>query len=75
MTFVVSLGIALCGGILFVLWQSIGLVLGDAAILLAPNGLFKIVLCVAASLASIAAYLLLHVGSSPREYAEKGKSQ
>lgn len=68
-TFVVALAVALCGGVVFVLWQAIGLVAGSAAVLSAPNGIFKTVLCIAASLASIAAYLLLHVGSSPRQYA------
>lgn len=66
-TFVASLSIALLGGVLLVLCQLLGLALGHGGILSAPNGIFKTVLCIAASVASVAAYLLVHtvgVGSS-----------
>lgn len=73
--FVFALALALVGGVVFVLWQALGLALGSAAILTAPNNVLKTVLCIAASVASIAAYLLLHVGSTPREYAEENQSK
>lgn len=70
-TFVASLALALCGGIVFVLLQLAGIVFGSAALLSGPNAVFKTVLCICASIASIAAYLLLHVGSTPVEYAQE----
>lgn len=73
--FVMSLAVALCGGVVLVLWQSVGLAAGSSAVLTAPNGIFKTVLCIAASAASIAAYLLLYVGSSPRQYVEENQSK
>ncbi|GER23901.1 hypothetical protein NCCP1664_23960 [Zafaria cholistanensis] len=59
--FTASLATALLGGVLLILWQALGLAAGDAGILTAPNGVFKTVLCIAASVASIAAYILVHV--------------
>jgi len=70
-TFVTSLALALCGGMVFVLLQLTGLVFGSAALLTGPNAVFKTILCICASIASIAAYLLLHVGSTPVKYAQE----
>lgn len=49
---------------LFVAWQVLGLAFGNAALLTAPNGVFKTVLCIAASIASVAAYVLVHAKSA-----------
>lgn len=59
--FAVSLVVALLGGIALVATQTLGLFIGDQELLTAPNRVFKIVLCLAASLAAIAGYLLGHV--------------
>jgi hypothetical protein len=59
--FIASLATALAGGVLLIAWQVLGLAAGDAGILTAPNGIFKTALCIAASTASIAAYVLTHV--------------
>jgi len=59
--FIASLAAALAGGVLLIAWQVLGLAAGDAGILTSPNGVFKTVLCIAASVASIAAYVLTHV--------------
>jgi len=74
-TFVVSLAIALSGGIVFVLLQLVGLAFGSAALLTGPNTVFKTVLCICASIASITAYLLLHVASTPVKYAQEKTSK
>ncbi|UUX59233.1 hypothetical protein [Glutamicibacter halophytocola] len=74
-TFVASLALALGGGIVFVLLQLAGIILGNAPLLTAPNSVFKTVLCICASIASIAAYLLLHAGSTPRKYAQENASK
>jgi hypothetical protein len=72
-TFVVSLATALLGGLLFVLWQVVGLAIGNAGLLTSPNGVFKTVLCIAASIASVAAYILVHAKSaSPAHCAKEG---
>ncbi|TAP24720.1 MULTISPECIES: hypothetical protein [Micrococcaceae] len=74
-TFVASLALALCGGIVFVLLQLAGMIFGSALLLTGPNAVFKTVLCICASIASIAAYLLLHVGSTPVKYAQENSSK
>ncbi|MFL4473936.1 hypothetical protein ACIPVK_08060 [Paeniglutamicibacter sp. MACA_103] len=63
-TFVASLATALLGGVLFVAWQALGLAFGNAYLLTSPNGVFKTVLCIAASIASVAAYVLVHAKSA-----------
>lgn len=70
-TFVASLAVALCGGIVLVLLQVAGVIFGSAALLTGPNTVFKTILCICASVASIAAYLLLYVGSTPVKYAQE----
>lgn len=57
-TFTTALTVALLGGLALIAWQSVGLVVGSGAVVTAPNGVFKTVICVAASIAAIAAYLL-----------------
>ncbi|MCS3494706.1 hypothetical protein M2368_003738 [Arthrobacter sp. JUb119] len=74
-TFVASLAVALCGGIVFVLLQLVGIIAGNAMLLAAPNTVFKTILCISASVSSIAAYLMLHVGSTPLEYAQENSSK
>lgn len=72
-TFIASLATALIGGVVLIAWQSLGLAAGDAGILTAPNGVFKTILCIAASVASVAAYLLVHVkAAKPSHTAEAG---
>lgn len=73
--FVLSLAIALCGGVVLVLLQLAGILFGSAALLTGPNTVFKTVLCICASIASIAAYLLLHVGTTPVKYAQEKSSK
>ncbi|WP_336713913.1 hypothetical protein [Arthrobacter sp. USHLN218] len=71
--FIASLSIALAGGVLLIVWQALGLAAGDAGILTAPNGVFKTILCIAASAASIAAYVLVHVkAASPTTRSKAG---
>ncbi|EMY32742.1 hypothetical protein D477_018571 [Arthrobacter crystallopoietes BAB-32] len=71
--FIASLTTALAGGVLLIAWQALGLATGDAGILTAPNGIFKTVLCIAASIASIAAYLLVHVKAArPASHSKAG---
>ena len=71
--FTASLAAALLGGVLLIIWQALGLAAGDAGILTAPNGIFKTVLCIAASVASIAAYVLVHVKTQqPAHLTEAG---
>jgi hypothetical protein len=72
-TFIASLATALIGGVVLIAWQGLGLAAGDAGILTAPNGVFKTILCIAASIASIAAYLLVHVkAAKPSLTSEAG---
>ena len=71
--FIASLSTALAGGVLLIVWQALGLAAGDAGILTAPNGIFKTVLCIAASVSSIAAYVLVHVkAASPTTQSKAG---
>ncbi|NKX55517.1 hypothetical protein [Arthrobacter mobilis] len=70
-TFIASLAAALAGGVLLIAWQILGLAAGDAAILTAPNGLFKTILCIAASISSIAAYVLVHVKAASPAHTPK----
>jgi hypothetical protein len=71
--FIASLSTALAGGVLLIVWQALGLAAGDAGILTAPNGIFKTVLCIAASASSIAAYVLVHVkAASPTTQSKAG---
>lgn len=58
--FVLSIAIAGVGGLLMVAVQAVGLVAGQAVLVDALNGTYKTVLCVAASVASIAVYLTLY---------------
>ena len=59
--FVTALALALIGGLVLIGWQSLGLLVGSGVTVSAPNGVFKTVICVAASIAAVAAYLLTHV--------------
>ena len=58
--FVLSIAIAGVGGLLMVAVQAVGLVAGQTVPVDALNGTYKTVLCVAASVASIAVYLTLY---------------
>lgn len=73
--FIASLSIALVGGVLLIVWQALGLAAGDAGILTAPNGVFKTVLCIAASAASIAAYVLVHVKAASPTPQSKARTR
>lgn len=70
-TFITSLATALVGGVLLIAWQVLGLAAGDAGILTAPNGAFKTVLCIAASTASVAAYILTHARTASPAHTPK----
>ena len=61
--FIASLVVALLGGLALIGLQAVGLVIGNQALLVGPNGLFKTILCVAASTSAVTAYLVTHVGS------------
>ena len=58
--FVLAIAVAGLGGLLMVAVQAVGLVAGQAILVDALNGGFKTMLCVAASVASIAVYLTLY---------------
>lgn len=68
--FVASLAVALLGGLLFVLVQAGGMVAGDGGIVDGVNGMFKTVLCVAASLSAVAAYVVAQL-SEPHVVADE----
>jgi len=61
--FIASLVVALLGGLALIGLQAVGLVAGSEALVVGPNGLFKTVLCIAASTSAVTAYLLTHVGA------------
>ncbi|WP_328528167.1 hypothetical protein OG984_21220 [Nocardioides sp. NBC_00368] len=73
--FVSSLVVALLGGLALIGLQAVGLVVGSQALVVGPNGLFKTVLCVAASIAAVAAYLLIHVGSEVKARDDAGANR
>ncbi|MEV4901169.1 hypothetical protein AB0K08_07460 [Citricoccus sp. NPDC055426] len=58
--FVVSISVAVLGGLLLVASQALGMITGQVALLEVFNGWFKTVLCIAASIASIAVYFTLY---------------
>ena len=68
--FVISLAVAILGGLALVVWQVVGLIVGNGAIIEAPSGVFKSVLCIASAVASVAAFMLTNVLSTAREYVE-----
>lgn len=70
-TFVTALATALLGGVALIAWQGAGLVAGSGSTVTEPNGTFKTVICVAASVAAIAAYLLTHVLPGARSAGEE----
>ncbi|HEY9408434.1 MAG TPA: hypothetical protein VIP77_02540 [Jiangellaceae bacterium] len=61
--FTASLVVALLGGLALIGLQAVGLAVGSQALVVGPNGPFKAILCVAASISAVTAYLLTHVGS------------
>lgn len=56
--FVATLAVALVGGLGLIVVQAVGLIAGSGAVLDAPNGVVKNVLCICASVAAVAAYAL-----------------
>lgn len=73
--FVSSLIVALLGGLALIGLQAVGLVVGSQTLVVGPNGLFKTILCVAASIAAVAAYLLTHVGSEVKARDDAGANR
>ncbi|MGY0388064.1 hypothetical protein ACWZJV_13935 [Nocardioides sp. WG-D5] len=73
--FVSSLVVALLGGLALIGLQAVGLVVGSQALVVGPNGLFKTILCVAASIAAVAAYLLTHVGPEVKARDDAGATR
>lgn len=65
--FLVTIAVAVFGGILLVLSQLIGLIFGFESLVSAPNGWFKTVLCIAASISSLAVYFLVYVKPTASE--------
>lgn len=61
--FIASLVVALLGGLVLIGLQAVGLVVGSHALVVDPNGVFKTILCLAASVSAVTAYLLTQVGS------------
>ena len=70
--FVASLGVALLGGVVLIGWQLLGLVAGSAAVVTGPNGTFKTVLCLAASVAAVSGYAVVHVADGATAPHETG---
>lgn len=73
--FIVSLVVALLGGLALIGLQAVGLAVGNQALVVGPNGLFKTILCVAASISAVTAYLLTHVGSGATARDEAGATR
>ena len=63
--FIISAALALLGGLAFVGCQAIGLVLAAPSLVDGPNGIFKTILCIAGSVAAIAAFLLDYLKREP----------
>jgi hypothetical protein len=68
--FIVSAALALLGGLAFVGCQAIGLVLGAPSLVDGVNGAFKMILCIAGSVAAIAAFLLDYLKRDVRDASE-----
>lgn len=73
--FIASLVVALLGGLALIGLQAVGLVAGSEALVVGPNGLFKTVLCIAASTSAVTAYLLTHVGAEATARDEAGATR
>ncbi|MER7558971.1 hypothetical protein ABTZ46_18655 [Nocardioides sp. NPDC126508] len=73
--FIASLVVALLGGLVLIGLQAVGLVAGSQALVVGPNGLFKTILCIAASTSAVTAYLLTHVGSAATARDEAGATR
>lgn len=73
--FIASLVVALLGGLALIGLQAVGLIVGSEALVVGPNGLFKTILCVAASLSAVTAYLLTHVGSAATARDDAGATR
>ncbi|BBX32313.1 hypothetical protein MMAG44476_34079 [Mycolicibacterium mageritense DSM 44476 = CIP 104973] len=70
--FVISAALALLGGLVFVGCQAIGLAVGAPALVDGPNGIAKTILCIAGSVAAIAAFLLGYLKHEVPVAHEKG---
>ncbi|OIJ24374.1 hypothetical protein [Nocardioides luteus] len=73
--FIASLVVALLGGLALIGLQAVGLVVGSQTLVVGPNGLFKTILCVAASISAVTAYLLTHVDSEATARDEAGATR
>lgn len=73
--FIASLVVALLGGLALIGLQAAGLVVGSQALVVAPNGLFKTILCLAASTSAVTAYLLTQVGSEAAARDDAGATR
>ncbi|MFE6508202.1 hypothetical protein ACFVDI_11375 [Nocardioides sp. NPDC057767] len=73
--FVASLVVALLGGVALIGLQGVGLAVGSEALVVSPNGVFKTVLCVAASISAVTAYLLTHVGAQTTARDDAGATR
>lgn len=63
----VTLLVAVFGGIALIISQLFGLVFGVEALLTLPNGVFKTTLCIAASVSALAVYFLLYIKPIPAQ--------
>jgi len=61
--FVITLGVLLAGGVLFVAGQAVGLVVGQGSWLIFLNEFFKPGMCIAASICAVAGFLLSYRSS------------
>lgn len=73
--FIASLVVALLGGVALIGLQAVGLVAGSQALVVGPNGLFKTILCVAASVSAVTAYLLTQTGSEAKARDDAGATR
>lgn len=73
--FVITLGVLLAGGVLFVAGQAVGLVAGQGSWLTFLNEFFKPGMCIAASICAVAGFLLSYTGPQPADVKQEAATR